>query len=171
VKRQAAVFVTVPADALVGEFRQRHQPRAVARLLPPHVTIVPPFALDTAEDERFALDLAAHCATFAPFVADLTHVGRFQRHVWLAPEPAAVFVDLIASTRQAFPGLDADGERQPVPHLTIAEVDRGEITSRVVQLAEEELGPHLPFRFDVREVALWVVGPQGWHELRRFGLG
>ena len=169
-KRQAAVFVTVPADALVGEFRQRHQPRAVSRLLPPHVTIVPPFALDTAEDEAFAADLAAHFATFAPFGAELTRVGRFERHVWLAPEPVAAFVNLITSARQAFPGLDPDGERQPVPHLTIAEVERGETTSRVVELAEAELGPRLPFRFDVGELALWALEPDGWHELRRFEL-
>jgi hypothetical protein len=69
VRRQAAVFVTVPADALVGEFRLRHQPRAVARLLPPHVTIVPPFALDTAGDDAFAARLSAHFAAFAPFEA------------------------------------------------------------------------------------------------------
>jgi 2'-5' RNA ligase len=171
VKRQAAVFVTVPADALVGEFRQRHQPRAVARLLPPHVTIVPPFALDTAEDDAVAVELAAHFATLLPFEAELAGVGSFERHVWLAPEPGKAFVSLITSTRSCFPELDRDGERQPVPHLTIAEVDRGESASRVARLAEEVLGPHLPFRFDVREVALWVVGPQGWHELRRFGLG
>lgn len=170
-KRQAAVFVTVPADELVAEFRRRHQPRAVARLLPPHVTIVPPFALDTAEDCAFAAELAAHFATLVPIEAELARVGSFERHVWLAPEPVSAFVALITSTRGRFPGLDRDGEREPVPHLTIAEVARGGSTRRIVELAEEELGPRLPFRFDVHEVALWDVRPDGWHELRRFQLG
>ena len=170
-KRQAAVFVTVPADEHVGEFRLRHQPRAVARLLPPHITIVPPFALDDADDGALGSELAAHFATFEPFEAELARVGRFQHHVWLAPEPVAAFVALITSTRSRFPGLDRDGEREPVPHLTIAEVAKGESTSRVVELADEELGLRLPFRFDVHEVALWDVRPDGWHERRRFELG
>jgi 2'-5' RNA ligase len=171
VRRQAALFVTVPADVLVNEFRLRHQPRAVARLLPPHVTIVPPFALYVAEDDELAARLEAHFATFGPFEAELARVGRFQRHVWLAPEPLDAFVTLITSTRQAFPGLDPDGAREPVPHLTIAEVGKGESTRRVARLADEEMGPRLPFRFDVREVGLWDVRPDGWHELRRFALG
>jgi 2'-5' RNA ligase len=171
VKRQAAVFVTVPADALVGAFRLRHQPRAVARRLPPHITIVPPFVLDEVDDEALAVDLAAHFATIAPFEGELARVGRFERHVWLGPEPLEAFIALITSTRSRFPGLDHEAGREPVPHLTIAEAGKGESASGVMELAEKELGPQLPFRFHVRGVALWEVRPDGWHELRRFELG
>ena len=58
-----------------------------------------------------------------------------------------------------------------MPHLTIAETGKGESTARIARLAEEELAPLLPFRFDVRDVGLWEAGPEGWHELRRFQLG
>lgn len=169
-KRQAAVFVTVPADALVGEFRRRHQPRAVARLLPPHLTVLPPFVRDVEADDLLAAGFARHFAGFEPFAAELTRVSTFERHVWLVPEPHEDFVTLVSATRRRFPELAREEDREPVPHMTIAEIGKGESTSRVAQLAEEELGPHLPFRFDVREVELWEVGPEGWHELRRFEL-
>ena len=169
-KRQAAVFVTVPADALLGEFRRRHQPRAVARLLPPHITVLPPFVRDVEADELLTPVLARHFAAFRRFAAELAHVGTFKRHVWLAPEPHEDFVTLVSATRRRFPELVHDEDREPVPHLTIAEIGKGESTSRVARLAEAELGPHLPFRFDVRDVGLWEVRPDGWHELRRFEL-
>lgn len=169
-KRQAAVFVTVPADALVGDFRRRHQPRAAARLLPPHITVLPPFVRDVEADDRLASDLARHFAACRSFAAELACVGTFKRHVWLAPEPREGFVTLVSATRRRFPELVRDEDREPVPHLTIAEIGKGESTGLVARLAEEELGPHLPFRFDVREAGLWEVRPEGWHELCRFEL-
>lgn len=170
-KRQAAVFVTVSADLLVGDFRRRHQPRAVARRLPPHITVLPPFARDVDADDRLLADLARHFAGLGSFTAELARVGTFERHVWLAPEPHESFVTLLSATRRRFSELVRDEEREPVPHLTIAEIGKGESTSRVARLAEEELRPHLPFRFEVKDVGLWEVGPEGWRELHRFELG
>jgi len=165
------VFVRVPADALVGEFRLRHQPRAVARLLPPHITVIPPFTRDRSVDGALAAALAAHFAGLPGSEAELTRVGRFARHVWLAPEPHEQFVRLVSESRRRFPDLFRDDDREPVPHLTVAETGKGESTARVARLAEEELAPRLPFGFEVREVGFWEVGPEGWRELRRFGLG
>jgi 2'-5' RNA ligase len=170
-KRQAAVFVTVPAEELVGDFRRRHQARAAARLLPPHVTVLPPFTRDVDDDDRLAASLAEHFATLARFPAELVRVGTFERHVWLAPEPADSFAALLTATRSRFPELVRDAGRDPVPHLTIAEVGKGESTRAVARIAEEELGPHLPFSFTVRDVGLWEVRPEGWHELGGFELG
>ena len=102
-KRQSAVFVTVPADDLVGAFRLRYQPRAVARLLPPHITVLPPFWRDVDDDEPLVAALAEHFAAFASFEAELVGVSSFPHHVWLAPEPHEDFVALIAGTRDRFP--------------------------------------------------------------------
>ena len=170
-KRQTAVFVPVAADAAVEAFRARHHPRAVRRNLPPHITIVPPFLRDVAADDELATDMSGHFAKIERFAAELVSVGRFRRHVWLAPEPRERFVDLIAATHRRFPGLFRGDEKEPVPHLTVAEIAKGESMRRVLDHAEDELGPRLPFRFDVREVGLYEVRPEGWYELRRFALG
>jgi 2'-5' RNA ligase len=171
VKRQAAVFVTVPVGGAVEEFRARHHPRAIARKLPPHVTILPPFTRVVDEDEMLGSELARHFAASPSFEAELVGVRKFRRHVWLAPVPTERFVELLTSARDRFPHLVRDGDRDPVPHLTIAEIGKGESTVRVAELAEEELEPLLPIRFDVQEVGLYEVRRDGWHEVRRFALG
>jgi 2'-5' RNA ligase len=164
------VFVTVPADHLVGAFRLRYQPRAVARLLPPHITVLPPFSRDDEDDELLAAALAEHFATLASFAAELVRVSSFPHHVWLAPEPRENFVALIAGTRDRFPELVRDADREPVPHLTIAEVGKGDSKRAVLEHAEEEIAPHLPFAFAVRDVGLFEVRAGGWHEIHRFDL-
>jgi hypothetical protein len=58
-----------------------------------------------------------------------------------------------------------------VPHLTIAEVAKGDSIRRVALLAEDELAPQLPFAFAARDVGLFEVRSDGWHEQRRFELG
>lgn len=174
VKRPAAVFVTVPADRLVGEFRRRHQPRAVARLLPPHITVIPPFVRDVAADDALATELAGHFSALPSFSAELVRVGTFARHVWLAPEPRDRFVALIDATRARFPehARHEAGRGDPVPHLTIATIEPDESADRVAELARSELAASLPFRFTVSDVALLEEGADGlWHELFRVGLG
>ena len=86
-KRQSAVFVAVPVGDLVDDFRARHHPRAIARKLPPHVTIVPPFTRDVDADEALGAELAAHFSSCEGFEGSLVGVGRFRRHRRLAPAP------------------------------------------------------------------------------------
>jgi 2'-5' RNA ligase len=171
VKRQAAVFVSVPVDDAVEAFRARHHPRAIARKLPPHVTIIPPFMRDVDDDETLGAELAVHFATCPAFAAELVGVGRFRRHVWLAPAPEDRFVDLLTKSRDRFPHLVRDGDREPVPHLTIAEIGKGATTRSVYEEAEHELAPLLPQSFEVGDVGLYEVRRDGWHEVRRFPLG
>jgi 2'-5' RNA ligase len=170
VKRQSAVFVTVPADELVGAFRLRYQPRAVARLLPPHITVLPPFWRDVDADELLVAALGEHFAAFASFETQLVRVSSFPHHVWLAPEPHEDFVTMIAGTRDRFPEFVRDADREPVPHLTIAQIGKGDSKRAVVAHAEAEIAPHLPFAFNVRDVGLFEVRSDGWHEVHRFEL-
>lgn len=170
-RRLAAVFVSVPVDELVGDFRRRHQPRAVARKLPPHITVLPPFSLDVEADELLAAAFTRHFRRLRAFEAELTRIGTFARHVWLAPEPHEEFMALLTDIRRRFPELVGDADREPVPHLTIAEIGKGEATRAVASLAAEEIAPQLPFSFTVRDVGLFESRTEGWHELRRFELG
>ena len=171
---RAGLFVVVPADDLVGDIRRRHHAASVARQLPPHVTIWFPFRLVADVDDALRAELTRHFSGLAPFEAELTGVGSFARHVWLAPEPRDRFVELMQTTRERFQNgpFGEEAHREPVPHLTIGEVPRGEDVEHLAALAREELEPSLPFRFVVAAVSLLAEGADGlWHELTRFDLG
>jgi 2'-5' RNA ligase len=171
--RRAGLFVVVPADDLVGDFRRRHHSASVARRLPPHVTIRFPFRPVADVDDALCAELTRHFSGLASFAAELTGVGSFARHVWLAPEPRDRFVELMQTTRVRFQeaSVGEDAHREPVPHLTIGEARRGEDVERLAALAREELEPLLPFGFVVAAVSLLEEGADGlWHELSRFEL-
>jgi 2'-5' RNA ligase len=172
-ERRAGLFVVVPAADLVGDFRRRHHAASVARGLPPHVTVWFPFRPVSAVDDALRAELTRHFSGFAPFVAELTGVGSFARHVWLAPEPRDRFVELMQLTRERFQdssfGEEPPGE--PVPHLTIGEARRGEDAEQLAALARGEIEPSLPLGFTVAAVSLLEEGTDGlWHEPARFEL-
>jgi 2'-5' RNA ligase len=159
---------------VVGEFRRRHDFLSVARRMPPHVTVLFPFATPAALDADLRSELAVHFRSFSSFGAELTTVGRFDAHVWLAPEPRERFVELITATSERFPAYPPyeGAVGGPEPHLTIAAIDEAESTDRVVELARSELGALLPFRFVVGGVSLFEeTGDGTWQESARFGLG
>ena len=173
-ERRTGLLVPVAADGLVGDFRRRFNAATVARRLPPHVTVLFPFARATAVDAAMHADLARHFATFTPFEAELTGVGHFDRFVWLAPEPRDRFVDLITATCDrypAFPPYDGEGG-EPEPHLTIAAIEEGGDAGRVADIAHSELAQLLPFRFVVDGVSLFEEQADAtWVESVRFPLG
>lgn len=173
-ERRTGLLVRVAADALVGSFRQRHHVASLARRMPPHITILFPFARSSSVDEALLADLEEHFASLAGFDASLTGVGRFDDFVWLAPEPRSRFVDLITATCARFPAFPPyEGEAgEPIPHLTIATVDGDARADELAALAAEELRPLLPFAFSVTHVSLFEeLGDGTWHESRRFHLG
>ncbi len=172
-ERRTGLFVVVPADDLVGEFRSRHHAASVARRLPPHVTIWFPFRRVADVDDALEAELTRHFSGLSSFEAELTGVGTFARHVWLAPEPRDRFVELMHKTRERFQDRLAGEEahREPLPHLTIGEVRRGESVQQLASLAHVELEPLLPFRFVVAAVSRLEEGADGlWHERARFEL-
>jgi len=172
-ERRAGLFVVVPADDLVGDFRRRHHAASVARHLPPHVTIWFPFQPVSAVDDALRAELERHFSRLARFPAELSAVGSFARHVWLAPEPRGRFVELMQTTRERFQSgpFGDEARREPVPHLTVGEARRGEDVDQLAALAREELEPLLPFGFVVAAVSLLEEGADGlWHELSRFEL-
>jgi len=173
-KRRTGLLVPVAADVLVADFRRRHNAVSVARRLPPHITVLFPFARAAEVDDGMRSDLAAHFSTFPPFEAELTGVGRFDTHVWLAPEPRERFVELIIASSDRFPEYPPyEGEAgDPEPHLTIAAIGEGDSADHVAEIARSELAPLLPFRFTVNSVSLFEECADGaWQESCRFGLG
>jgi len=160
--RRTGLLIPVAADGLVADFRRRFNAGTVARHLPPHITILFPFAPAEALDGDLRADLATHFGAFEPFEAKLTRVGSFDGYVWLAPEPRERFVELIVATcgrYPAFPPYEGEGG-EPEPHLTVAATSKEE-AGRIVEIARSELSPQLPFRFSVTSVSLFEEQADG----------
>ena len=173
-ERRTALLVQVPVEDPVDDFRRRHLAASVARGLPAHVTVLFPFAPAATIDAELHAQVAEHFATFPAFRAELTRVGRFDAHVWLAPEPHERFIALLAGTYARFPLFPPYGDAfaEPVPHLTIAEVGPDWSIEQVTEEAESALGPGLPFAFDVDRIGLFEELTDGtWQQSDSFGLG
>ena len=118
--RSALVVLVPDAEELVGSIRARHDPAATSGM-PAHVTVLYPFVPPALTgSDRAALHALAASFPASDFV--LTAVRRFPGVLWLAPEPAALFVELtrrvVARWPQHRPYAGAhDGDR---PHLTVA---------------------------------------------------
>jgi 2'-5' RNA ligase len=173
-ERRTGLLIPVDADGLVGDFRGRHNAATVARGIPPHITILFPFARGVNVAASYGADLSAHFARFEPFGAELTGVGQFDRFVWLAPEPRERFVELIRATCARFPEFPPyEGEGgEPEPHLTVGAVDASAPTEPVARVARAELQPRLPFGFTVDSVWLFEEQEDGtFAATTRYGLG
>lgn len=173
-ERRTALLVQVPVGELVDDFRRRHLAASVARGLPAHVTVLFPFAALASMDAQLRRRVVEHFAMISAFAAELTRVGRFDAHVWLAPGPHERFVALLTETYDRFPEFPPYGDAfaQPVPHLTIAEVGPGESVEQVAEQAERELEGGLPFRFTVDRVGLFEELADGtWRQSDSFELG
>jgi 2'-5' RNA ligase len=172
--RRTGLLVPVAADSLVADFRRRYLASTVDRRLPPHVTVLFPFARGVDVVDRHGAELAAHFATLEPFAAELTRVDAFAELVWLAPEPRDRFLELIAATRERFPGFPPyeSGDVEPEPHLTVGAPDDDDDVDAIVTAARTELAPSLPFGFLVDSVWLFEEQEDGtFAQSSRFALG
>jgi 2'-5' RNA ligase len=155
-RRSALVVVAAEADPVVGEWRERYQPAAVARRLPPHLTILFPFVPVADLDDAVMSRLGAMYAPLRPFAYELASGESFPDAAWLAPVPAAPFRELVEVTRLAFPGLApyGDPEHVVVPHCTVGTADDPKRVDGMVRTLRERLGPRLPIRCRADEVVL-----------------
>jgi 2'-5' RNA ligase len=173
-ERRTALLVQVPVEEAVEDFRRRHLAATVARGLPAHITVLFPFAAVASMDAALRRRVVEHFAAIPAFAAELTRVGRFDAHVWLAPEPHDRFTALLTETYARLPEFPpySDAFAEPVPHLTIAEVGSGESVEHVAEQAERELEGGLPFRFTVDRVGLFEELADGkWRHSDSFELG
>ena len=173
VKRQSAVFVAVPVGRPRRDFRARHHPRAIARKLPPHITIVPPFTRDV-DDGRGPGGRARGALLRLRGVRGRARRRREVPASRLARARARTSGSSTCSpsTRDRFPNLVRD-ER---PRAGAPSDDRRDRQGRVDAdglrgSRSRSSAPLLPLPFDVRDVGLFEVRREGWHEVRRFALG
>jgi 2'-5' RNA ligase superfamily len=120
-----ALVVPVPeAERLVGRYRRLHTPSG-SQGMPAHVTLVSPFVPASRFDRDREAATRTLIATAAGFEFSLVATRRFERTLYLAPEPAAPFVELIEALADSFPEYPpyAGTVTEIVPHVTVAQGD------------------------------------------------
>jgi 2'-5' RNA ligase len=163
---ETALVVLLPElDPLIGGLRRRYTGDG-ARDMPPHVTLIYPFA-DTSEvDERLEA-VARVFGAFAPFEFVLRETARFREILYLRPEPAEPFVAMTESLVNAFPEFPPYGGAfdEIVPHATVAQSDEETLTT-----VENELLTQLPVQTRVERAWLVEHTPAGWRRHTAFPL-
>jgi 2'-5' RNA ligase len=121
--------------------------------LPPHVTVLFPFARPRA---GLADELEETLGAFPAFDFALTAIGRFPGVLYLAPEPAAPFVALTEACVARWPEHPPYGGAydETIPHVTLAEGDEPPGLAEPIARA-------LPLRARASEVWLMAPGPTG----------
>jgi 2'-5' RNA ligase len=140
--------------------------------LPPHITVLFPF-LPGDQITGAVLDrLAAVCAEHQPFDFSLDSTGWFDdRVLFLSPDPADPFVDLVRDLMREFPECKPYGGAftDIRPHLTIGE-DRPRASLR---RAEVRVRRQLPI--DATAAQLWLLASheagEGWSVAHSITLG
>jgi len=159
---QSPPLIPVPEpDSVVGRRRHTHDPVAAAGV-PAHITLIVPW-ISPAEISKVDLArLDSEVSDVKAFDFELTHVDWFGRRVlWVAPEPAAPFLELTARLAERFGTPPWDGDfAEVVPHLTVAHASAG---VELVPIASA-VSANLPLRCRAGEI--WVMVGDGTHWTR-----
>jgi len=163
---ETAVVVLLPElEPLIGGWRQCYTADG-ARGMPPHVTLIFPFADSTDLTDRLG-PLVQVFGAAAPFEVTLAETARFPDLVYLRPDPEEAFVAMTEALVAAFPEFPryAGAVEEIIPHVTVAEADEA-----VLAGIERKLVPHLPMRSRVERAWLVENTPAGWRRHTAFPL-
>lgn len=161
----ALVALFPELEPLLGPWRRRFTGDG-PRGMPPHVTLVFPFA-DSAEADDLLEPLGRVFADFAAFELVLRQTARFPGLLFLRPEPAETFVAITEALVRAFPDFPPyRGEfAEIVPHVTVAQGD-----DEVLAATERQLEQQLPVRSRVERAWLVEDTAGGWRRHTAFPL-
>lgn len=165
--QQSAVLVAVPeAEALVGDWRAVHDPRARTGV-PAHITLVVPWLPPEQIKPEHLEELDRLLASHAAFDYSLDRVCWFgDRVLWLAPTPAAPFKDLTTLLAGHFDTPPWQGEfAEVVPHLTVGLA--GYSLGGTLAEAADDLAEKLPLRCRAREVDVMCGDGAAWKVIHR----
>ncbi|HEX7866412.1 MAG TPA: 2'-5' RNA ligase family protein [Variovorax sp.] len=167
----SAFAVKVPAaEPLVGDLRHRYD-ATVALGVPAHVTVLVPF-MDPALITTEVLERAQQALSRTPsFAFTLREVGRFPETAYLAPEPAAPFIEMTLALVKAFPDFPPyGGEHQGViPHLTVAHGNAHDADTAAAELQSRLLASGAVHAV-CTEVALIENSSGRWLDMHAFRL-
>lgn len=166
-----AFVVKVPAaEPLAGELRRRYD-ATVALGVPAHITVLVPF-MDPA---RVTPDVLARAQQAlertASFAFSLTRVGRFPDTAYLAPEPAAPFIEMTLALVEAFPDFPpyAGAHEGIVPHLSVAHGSARHAEEAAAEL-QTRLGASGAVHASCTEVTLIENTSGRWQDMHVFRL-
>jgi 2'-5' RNA ligase len=161
----ALVALLPELELLIGAWRRRYTGDG-PRGMPPHVTLIFPFA-DSAEVDGRLERLQAVFGAFSPFEAGLLGTERFPGLLYLRPEPAKPFTAITEALIEAFPEFPPYGGafEEIVPHVTVAQGD-----DEILAAAERELATQLPVAIRVERAWLVEDTPGGWRRHTSFPL-
>jgi 2'-5' RNA ligase len=170
VLRSGLVIEVPEAETAVAAWRERLDPHASLGV-PAHITVLFPFAAPDRLDLSSMAILGRLVATAASFEFRLTRTAWFgDTTLWLAPEPAAPFLQLTELLFGAFPAYPpyAGQFAEVVPHLIIG--DRGPRPQLLD--AERDVQQHLPIIAAARAVSLLEErSDRRWERTAVFPLG
>lgn len=121
-------------------------------------------------DDALLADLRAFFVGVAPFAFALPRFDRFPGVLYLAPEPAVPFRDLIAALAGRYPEYPPYGGKHDtiVPHLTVAHA----ADPAVLDAVAAAVAGALPLVAVADEATLMEMDPAGrWHTRERFPFG
>lgn len=172
--RETALIVPVPeAEPVVAVWRQRHDPSAAAGV-PAHITLLYPFRLPQVIDGALEAELRDLFAGVAPIPLTLAGICAFPNVIYLAPEPAQPFRDLIATLAARYPDTPPYGGAHPdvVPHLTVAHSDNAVELFSVLEGFVAARADRLPVTCLLREAHLSEQDEHGrWQTRLRLPFG
>ena len=129
--------------------------------IPPHVTLVFPFAPAAEIDETLIAALREIVARVGAFEVEFRETARWPELVYLPPEPAAPFTQLTEALVARFPEYPPYEGTIPldqiVPHLTVASGD-----ASLFDEVEADVRRHLPITAHVREAVLLEEVEPDW---------
>ena len=157
---RSALVVAVPeASPIVDPWREltcRDRPSVG---VPAHVTLLFPFVPAPAVDDDVLGELGELFARGRSFDVAFRRTARFPETLYLAPEPAELFVSLTDAIVDRFPQYTpyAGEFDEVVPHLTVAHGGPD-----VLDRAAKVIDPALPLQATVREIVLLEEVEPDW---------
>jgi 2'-5' RNA ligase len=171
VVRGTAFVVLVPeAEALVAALRARFDPSS-ALGVPAHITVLHPFMAPTQVTPEVLTRAVAALDDSPVFGFTLERVARFPGVVYLAPQPAALFIALTEALVRAFPAFPPFGGAHDgiVPHLTVAQGDDDTMRQADAGL-RAALRENGPVAAQCRSLCLLENAGGRWREMQRLAL-
>jgi 2'-5' RNA ligase superfamily len=165
----SALLVPVPAAEWLVAGRPMGAGYAAGLVVPPHVTLLAPFAPRDRLTDGVVTELADLFADVVPFPFELARASRFpDGAAYLAPDPAAPFRNLVTELGRAFPEYPPYEGRfdEVVPHVTVP-LNDGEVVEDLQRIVDH----HGPVRALAAEAQLVWVDSEGVDVVAHFPFG